>query len=138
MAIFNNEIHFNFVIMRLRIKIISLVICFLFLFTTIPSTESIKTICYNDNEDKQYTNVYFVIGIGIHIYGGTWPMYDAIFPILFIRLGSSGLDILGPKSSKCIDFMKGDKLIGYYPFFNPVGIGFVCGLWIDMEDKPQV
>jgi hypothetical protein len=120
--------------MRIKIKIISLGLCFLLLLTVIPTSESIKTNCYNDNFDKQYKNIYFVIGIGIHIYGGTWPMYDMVCPIFFIRLGRSGLDILGTKSGKCIDFMEGDRLIGYYPFLNPIGIGFVCGIWIDVED----
>jgi len=120
--------------MKIKIKIISLVLCFLLLLIAIPSSESIKTNCYNDIMEKQYKEIYFVIGIGIHIYGGTWPMYDEVCPIFFIRIGRSGLDILGAKSGKCIDFMEGDKLIGYYPFLNPIGIGFVCGIWIDFED----
>ena len=120
--------------MRMKIKIISLGLCFLLLLTVIPTSESKKTNCYSDNFDKQYKNIYFVIGIGIHIYGGTWPMYDEVCPIFFIRLSRSGLDILGSKSSKCIDFMEGDRLIGYYPFLNPIRIGFVCGIWIDVED----
>ena len=120
--------------MRNKIKIISLGLCFLLLFTMIPTSESIKTNFYNTSLDKQYTNIYFVIGIGIHIYGGTWPMYDEVCPIFFIRIDRSGIDILGDRSSKCIDFMEGDKLIGYYPFLNPIGIGFVCGIWIDVED----
>jgi len=40
--------------------------------------------------------------------------------------------ILGPKSGERIDFIEGDKFIGYYPFLNPIGIGFVCGIWIDI------
>jgi hypothetical protein len=120
--------------MRIKIKLISLSLFFLLLLTVIPTSESIKTNCFDDNVDKQYKNIYFVIGIGIHIYGGTWPMYDEVCPIFFIRISRLGLDILGPKSGKCIDFMEGDRLIGYYPFLNPIGIGFVWGIWIDVED----
>jgi hypothetical protein len=120
--------------MRINVKLLSLMICFLLLLPLFPTAESIETNFSNDITDDKYTRKYFVIGIGIHIYGGTWPMYDEVCPIFLIRFGRSGLDILGHYSGKCIDFMEGDKLIGYYPFLNPIGIGFVCGIWIDVED----
>jgi hypothetical protein len=119
--------------MRIKIKIISLMICFFLLFTVFPVSKAISPNCNNNQIELDYTRIYFVIGIGIHIYGGTWPMYDEVCPIFLIRFGRSGLDILGTYSGKCIDFMEGDKLIGYYPFLNPIGIGFVCGIWIDVE-----
>ena len=60
-------------------------------------------------------------------------MYDEICPIFLIRFGIPfNLDILGNKCGERIDFMEGDKFIGYYPFLNPIGIGFVCGIWIDI------
>ena len=79
--------------------------------------------------------IYFVIGIGFYMEGGIWPIFDEICPIFLIRFGkglSLGHRILGPKSGERIDFIEGDKFIGYYPFLNPIGIGFVCGIWIDI------
>jgi len=118
--------------MRIKIKIISIILCFLLIVFTLPVSNAIRTNC--ENIEYQYTRIYFVVGIGIYIYGGTWPMYDEVCPIIFLRFGKSGLSILGGHSGKCIDFIEGDKLIGYYPFLNPIGIGFVCGIWIDVEN----
>ncbi len=84
---------------------------------------------------KVGAKIYFVIGIGFYMEGGTWPVFDEICPIFLIRFGkglSLGSRILGPKSGERIDFIEGDKFIGYYPFLNPIGIGFVCGIWIDI------
>jgi len=83
---------------------------------------------------NELSGIYFVIGIGIYIEGGTWPVYEFIAPVFLIRLGKpSGPHILTHYSGESIDFMEGDKFFGYYPFLNPIGIGFVCGLWIDVE-----
>jgi hypothetical protein len=80
---------------------------------------------------KEEAEIYFVIGIGMYIDEGTWPYYNEIWPIFLIRFGKPlGPHILGPKSSECINFIEGDKFIGYYPFL--IGIGFVCGIWIDI------
>lgn len=77
--------------------------------------------------------VYFVIGIGTYIEGGTWPMYDNIFPILLFRFGKLiGPHILTPFWEESINFREGDIFLGYYPFLNPGRIGFVCGIWIDV------
>jgi hypothetical protein len=74
-----------------------------------------------------------VIGIGIYLEGGTWPVYEFIFPVFLIRIGKPfGPYILHLNSRESIDFIEGDKFIGYYPLFNPLGIGFVCGIWIDV------
>ena len=82
---------------------------------------------------KGEVEIYFVIGIGMYMEGGTWPVYDESCPIFLIRFGKP-LDrhILGRKCGERIDFIEGDKFIGYYPFLNPIGIGFVCGIWIDI------
>jgi hypothetical protein len=83
---------------------------------------------------QQDAEIYFVIGIGMYIEGGTWPVVDFISPIFLIRFGKTlGPHILGPKSGEQIDFIEGDKFIGHYPYLNPIGIGFVCGIWIDVE-----
>jgi hypothetical protein len=93
----------------------------------------------NISKDDELVNnskeIYFVIGIGFYMVGGTWPVIDEICPIFLIRFGkyiSLGRRILGPKSGERIDFIEGDRFIGYYPFLNPIGIGFVCGIWIDI------
>jgi hypothetical protein len=119
--------------MRIKFKIISIILFVLLLILIFPLSKATRTNCENNNIEYNYTRIYFVIGFGIYIYGGTWPMYDEVCPIFLIRFGRSGLDILRTYSGKCIDFMEGDKLIGYYPFLNPIGIGFVCGIWIDVE-----
>ena len=83
--------------------------------------------------DPKLPRVYFVIGIGIYIEGGTWPGWDEIYPIFLIRFGKPfGPYILYHDCGESIDFFEGDKFFGYYPFLNPIGIGFVCGLWIDV------
>ena len=80
--------------------------------------------------------IYFVVGIGIYIEGGTWPAYEFIAPVFLIRLGKpSGPHILTHYSGESIDFMEGDKFLGYYPLLNPIHIGFVCGIWIDVESR---
>ena len=80
---------------------------------------------------KAEAKIYFVIGIGMYMEGGTWPVYDEICPIFLIRFGKNP-HILTPKCGERINFIRGDKFIGYYPFLNPIGIGFVCGIWIDI------
>jgi len=119
--------------MKIKIKIISFTLCILLLVTVFPVSKAIKTNCSINHVDNDSPRIYFVIGIGIYIEGGTWPVYDEICPIFFIRFGKP-LDshILGPKSGEHIDFIEGDKFVGYYPFLNPIGIGFVFGIWIDI------
>jgi hypothetical protein len=81
---------------------------------------------------EEHPHIYFVIGIGMYLEGGTWPMYDEICPLLFIRFGKpQGPYILTPYTGERIDFLQGDTFIGYYPLLNPIQIGFVCGIWID-------
>lgn len=99
----------------------------------ITISKVIKTNCNINHIDGDSPRIYFVIGIGLYIYGGTWPMYDEISPIFLIRFGKTDCYILGHKCGERIDFMEGDKFIGYYPFLNPIGIGFVCGIWIDVD-----
>lgn len=116
-------------------KIIGLLLCILILVMVFPVTKAIKTNYSNKYIDNNSSTIYFVIGIGFYMEGGTWPVFDEICPIFLIRFGKGlPLDhrILGPKSGERIDFIEGDKFIGYYPFLNPIGIGFVCGIWIDM------
>ena len=114
-------------------KIINLLLCILLFVTVFPVSKAIKTnysINYIDNDSPR---IYFVIGIGWYFEGGTWPVYEFIGPIFLIRFGkTSGPYILGINSGEIIDFTEGDKFIGYYPFINPLGIGFVCGTWIDI------
>ena len=98
----------------------------------ITISKVIKTNCKINHIDDDSPR-YFVIGIGIYIYGGTWPMYDEIHPIFLIRFGKTDRHILGPKCDERIDFMEGDKFIGHYPYLNPFLIGFVCGIWIDVD-----
>ena len=119
--------------MRIKIKIISLTLGILLLVAVFPVSTAIKTNCSNNHIDGDSPRIYFVIGIGMYMEGGTWPVYDEICPIFLIRFGKP-LDrhILGPKCGERIDFIEGDKFIGYYPFLNPIGIGFVCGIWIDI------
>ena len=119
--------------MRIKIKIISLTVCILLLVTLFPVSKAIKTNCNINHVLNESPRIYFVIGIGIYIEGGTWPVYDEICPIFLIRFGKP-LDchILGPKCGERIDFVRGDKFVGYYPFLNPIGIGFVFGIWIDL------
>ena len=83
--------------------------------------------------NNEIPRIYFAIGIGIYIEGGTWPGWDEIYPIFLIRFGKPfGPYILYHDCGESIDFFEGDKFFGYYPFLNPIGIGFVCGLWIDV------
>lgn len=117
-------------IMRMKIKIISLTLCILLLVTVFPVSKAIKTNCSINHIDDDSPRIYFVIGIGMYIDEGTWPYYNEIWPIFLIRFGKTGLHILGPKCGERIDFVEGDKFIGYYPFL--IGIGFVCGIWIDI------
>jgi hypothetical protein len=118
--------------MRTKTKIISLMLCTFLIVAIFPVSKAIKTIDSNNLKDDELTRVSFVIGIGIYIYGGTWPIYDEISPIFLIRLGKPfNLDIHGNRCGERIDFMQGDKFIGYYPFLNPIGVDFVCGIWID-------
>ena len=119
-------------------KIFTMGIIGIFLGTTlIPfvNTQGILT----DSPPKtsnEVSGIYFVIGIGIYIEGGTWPAYEFIAPVFLIRLGKpSGPHILTHYSGESIDFMEGDKFLGYYPFLNPIHIGFVCGIWIDVESR---
>jgi hypothetical protein len=86
--------------------------------------------------------VSFVIGIGLYLpYQGTWPVVHEIIPLLMLKIGflKSKIMIYGMNPAEVIDFAEGDKLIGYYPFFKenyclfPLGIGFVCGIWIDKQ-----
>ena len=120
--------------MRIKIKIISLTLCILLLVTVFPVSKAIKTNCSINHMDDDSPRIYFVIGIGMYyMEGGTWPAYEEICPIFLIRFGKpSGRHILGPKCGERIDFIEGDKFIGYYPFLNPIGIGIVCGIWIDI------
>ena len=117
--------------MRMKIKIISLLLCILLFVTVFPVSKAIKTRCSDKYIDDDPPRIYFVIGIGMYIDDGTWPYYNEIWPIFLIRFGKPlGRHILGPKSGERIDFIEGDKFIGYYPFL--IGIGFVCGIWIDI------
>jgi len=119
--------------MKIKIKIINLTLCILLLIIVFPVSKAIKTNCIINYIDDDSPRIYFVIGIGMYIEGGTWPVYDEICPIFLIRFGKP-LDchILGFKCGERIDFVEGDKFIGYYPFLNPIGIGFVFGIWIDI------
>lgn len=85
---------------------------------------------------NELNGIYFVMGIGIYIEEGTWPAYEYIAPVFLIRLGKpSGPHMLTIYSGEFIDFMEGDKFLGYYPLLNPIHIGFVCGIWIDIESR---
>ena len=119
--------------MRIKIKIISILFCILLFATVFPAAKAIETKYSNNHIDDESPRIYFVIGIGIYVEGGTWPAYEEIYPIFLIRFGKpSGRHILGPNCGERIDFIEGDKFIGYYPFLNPIGIGIVCGIWIDI------
>ena len=99
-----------------------------------------ETSSYNQESiEKKEFKVYFVIGIGIYFpYQGTWPAIHEISPILLFKIGFSECKILRMYSSG-IDFIEGDKFIGYYPFLKapflvfPLNIGFVCGIWLDKQ-----
>ena len=116
-----------------EVLIISIIFFIQFFITVFPVSQAMEASCSNNRQDDDSPRIYFVIGIGMYICGGTWPAYDEICPIFLIKFGKP-LDqhILIPKSGEQIDFIEGDKFIGYYPFLNPIGIGFVCGIWIDI------
>ena len=109
-------------------------ICIFLSITLIPVVHTQKAT--TDSPPKtinEIDGIYFVVGIGIYIEGGTWPAYEYIAPVFLIRLGKpSGPHILTIYSGESIDFMEGDKFLGYYPLLNPIHIGFVCGIWIDV------
>lgn len=88
--------------------------------------------------DEKRDNVFFVIGIGMYFpRQGTWPVIHVIDPIYLLKISLYQCEILIFGCSEQIDFVEGDKLFGFYPFFQgdflslPLAIGFVCGIWID-------
>jgi hypothetical protein len=95
------------------------------------------------NEDYK---IYFVIGIGVYWpYQGTWPAINEISPVILLKIGFSECEILRVFSSESIDFIAGDKFIGFYPFWTEFRnmifffdipfnrIGFICGIWLDKQ-----
>lgn len=116
----------------MKFKILLIIIIILTII--LPSTSAQILDLEYDYIDEDSTRIYFVTGIGMYIEGGTWPAYEEISPIFLIRFGkTSGCQILYHNCGERIDFIEGDKFIGHYPYLNPIGIGFVCGIWIDVE-----
>lgn len=113
-----------------RIKILSVILCILVFAVAFPAAKAIETKSINNQIDDE-SRTYFVIGIGMFNIGSHFGDFSGIAPIFLIRFGNPGHHILR-LYDESINFNEGDKFIGYYPFLNPVGVGFVCGIWIDI------
>ena len=107
--------------------------------------DRISSFSHESIEKKEY-KIYFVIGLGEYWpYQGTWPAINQISPIFLLKIGPSECEILGVFSSQRIDFITGDKFIGFYPFWVELRnmifffdipfnrIGFICGIWLDKQ-----